>query len=243
MAFIEACVDSYASAKAAFCGGADRFELCGQLSIGGVTPSPALFEQIRRDFDLPIRVLIRPRGGDFLYSKEEAEQILREISLFRSLGADGVVIGALNREGDLDLSQMQSFLNCAEGMKVTLHRAFDVCRDAFSTLEQAKELFIDTILTSGQRKTAILGIELLKELRRAAGKVKIMAGGGVRADNIQVLKDAGIEWLHTSCRREIKSGMRFFNGEVCMGFAGIPEDSRFVTDEEEFRSCAKKAHN
>ena len=120
---IEACVDSYASCRAAYRGGADRLELCAHLVIGGTTPSTALFRQVQRDIPVKTNILIRPRFGDFLYSKEELEQMCEEIRMYRELGANGVVIGALTPDGDLDLDAMRRLMNCAGNMDVTLHRA------------------------------------------------------------------------------------------------------------------------
>ena len=243
MALIEACVDSYESCRAAYLGGADRFELCGQLLIGGVTPSPALFEQVKRDFPVKINVLIRPRGGDFLYSETEIEQICEEIKLFRALGADGVVIGALRADGSLDVENMRRFIGLADGMHITLHRAFDKVRDPLETLELAVSLKVNTILTSGQMPNAVEGASLLKELqRRASGRITVMVGGGVRADNLQILHEqTGISVFHTSCRKRVKSGMQFVRGEVNTG--SVPEDEIFVTDEAEFSRCARIVHS
>ena len=154
---IEACVDSYASCKAAYLGGADRLELCAHLVIGGTTPSPALFRQVARDIPVKINVLIRPRFGDFLYSEAEMEQMCEEIQTFRDLGANGVVIGALTPDGDLDMEKMRRLMDCAGTMDVTLHRAFDMTRDPFRTLEEAVQLGCKTILTSGQQKDALAG--------------------------------------------------------------------------------------
>ncbi len=244
MAIIEACVDSYRSAAAAVRGGADRLELCGQLSIGGVTPSIALFEQVRRDFPIPIRVLIRPRGGDFLYGKKEREQILREIELFDSYGADGIVVGALTEDGDLDGEFLLQVCERAGGGQMTLHRAFDKCRDPFEALKAAKSLGFDTILTSGQRPTAREGAGLLKELvLRAGEELDIMAGGGIGRSNIVYLHETcGINVFHASCKRPIKSKMKFLREEVNMGFANVREDTLFFTDEGEFSECSKIVH-
>ena len=161
---IEACVDSYASCRAAYRGGADRLELCAHLVIGGTTPSTALFRQVQRDIPVKTNILIRPRFGDFLYSKEELEQMCEEIRTYRELGANGVVIGALTPDGDLDLDAMRRLMNCAGNMDVTLHRAFDMTRDPFAAMEDAIRLGCKTILTSGQQKDPLTGAELLREL-------------------------------------------------------------------------------
>ena len=174
---IEGCVDSYASAMAAARSGADRLELCANLSIGGTTPSHALFRQVRRDCGARINVLIRPRFGDFLYTPEELEEMGEEIAAFRDLGADGVVIGVLTPEGELDTARLARLMERAVGMEVTLHRAFDMTRDPFASLEEAVRLGVTTILTSGQAGSAPAGKELLRELTaRAAGQSTLWRG-------------------------------------------------------------------
>ena len=144
---LEVCADSMESALAAERGGADRIELCGNLVIGGTTPSQALFEKIRKETSLKIRVLLRPRFGDFCYSQNEYEILKEEVKLFRRLGADGIVIGCLNPDGSLNMEQMQGLIAEAGDMDVALHRAFDVSRDALEALEQAKEPTIPELLS------------------------------------------------------------------------------------------------
>ncbi len=161
---LECCVDSVESAIAAAEGGADRLELCTGLIIGGTSPSLALFEQVKAYCDLPVRVLLRPRFGDFLYTDHEFRIIRREVELFGKAGAEGVVIGCLKEDGSLHMEQMRELMETAGGMKVTLHRAFDVCADPIRAYEQAWELGIDTILTSGQESDCVKGIPLLKRL-------------------------------------------------------------------------------
>ena len=142
---LEVCVDSVESALAAEAGGAHRIELCGNLMIGGTTPSPKLFEEIKKTSDIKIHVLIRPRFGDFCYSEYEYSIMKEEIKMFRELGADAVVVGALNTDGTLNLNQMEGLLSEKGNMSVTLHRAFDVCANPIVVLQQAIDLGIDTI--------------------------------------------------------------------------------------------------
>ncbi len=242
---IEGGVDSYVSAAAAVRGGADRLELCADLAIGGTTPSLTLFEQIKRDHDIPINVLIRPRFGDFLYDPWELDEMAGEILRFRELGANGVVIGVLTPEGDLDKKQMRRLIDRAEGMEVTLHRAFDMTRDPYASLEAAAELGCSTILTSGQARSAPEGVELLGELhRRAAGRIHIMAGSGVKRDNIrEIYGKTGIRTYHTTGRRGCAdSGMVYRKQEVSMGLPSLSEYELWRTDEEEFRACARIVH-
>ncbi len=243
---IEGCVDSYASAMAAVRGGADRLELCANLSIGGTTPSHALFRQVRRDCEARINVLIRPRFGDFLYTTEELEEMEEEIARFKELGADGVVIGVLTPDGELDGGRLARLMERAVGMEVTLHRAFDMIRDPFAALEEAVRLGVMTILTSGQAGSAPEGKELLRELTaRTAGRIDIMAGAGVNRTNIRLLHEyAGVTSFHTSARRgAADSGMRYRKKGVSMGLPSLSEYEIWRTDEEEFRACAQIVHS
>lgn len=242
---IEACVDSHASCMAAARGGADRLELCANLAIGGTTPSPVVFKQVRRDCDVKINVLIRPRFGDFLYTDIEMEEMCEEIATFRDLGANGVVIGTLTPEGELDREKMARLIACAGGMDVTLHRAFDMTRDPFEALEAAIELGCRTILTSGQAADAAAGKGLLKELyAKAAGRIDIMAGCGVKKWNIQEIHDeAGVVVFHTTGRKApLDSGMVYRKSSVFMGLPSLSEYEIWQTDEEEFRQCAQIVH-
>lgn len=242
---IEGCVDSYASAAAAALAGADRLELCANLAIGGTTPSPSLFRQVRRDFPVPVNVLIRPRFGDFLYSAQELEEMEEDIRRFRDMGANGVVIGALTPEGDLDAQVLNRLMDCAQGMDVTLHRAFDMTRDPLAALEEAVRLGMRTVLTSGQARSAAEGCQVLGEVfRRAAGRIHIMAGCGVKKENIRAIYDrTGIRIFHTTGRKgPVDSGMRYRKAEVSMGLPSLSEYELWRTDEEEFRACARLVH-
>ena len=242
---IEACVDSYASCMAAARGGADRLELCANLAIGGTTPSAAVFKQVKRDCDVKINVLIRPRFGDFLYTEPEMEEMCEEIKMFRDLGANGVVIGVLTPDGELDREKMRRLMDCAGGIDVTLHRAFDMTRDPFETLEAAIALGCRTILTSGQEKDVVTGKDTLKAVyERAAGRIDIMAGCGVKKWNIQELHDhTGIVVFHTTGRKDaLDSGMVYRKSTVFMGLPSLSEYEVWQTDEQEFRECAQIVH-
>lgn len=234
---LECCVDSTESALAAKEGGADRLELCANLVIGGTTPTLALFEQIRSQTDIRIHSLIRPRFGDFLYTENEADIICREIRAFRRAGAEGVVIGSLRPDGSLHLEQMKRFMDCADGMSVTLHRAFDMCREPFAALEQAKQLGISTILTSGQAPSCLAGIDRMKELVHAAGNdLTILAGAGINADAVRtLLSQTGLTAFHMSGKEIRNSGMRYRNPAVSMGLPGMSEYDIWQTDPENIR--------
>ena len=242
---IEACVDSYASCMAAAKGGADRLELCANLAIGGTTPSAAVFKQVKRDCDVKINVLIRPRFGDFLYTEPEMEEMCEEIKMFRDLGANGVVIGTLTADGELDQEKMRRLMDCAGGIDVTLHRAFDMTRDPIDTLEAAIALGCKTILTSGQEKDVVAGKDTLKAVyEKAAGRIDIMAGCGVKKWNIQEIHDhTGIIVFHTTGRKDpLDSGMVYRKSTVFMGLPSLSEYEIWQTDEQEFRECAQIVH-
>lgn len=242
---IEACVGSYDSCMIAARGGADRLELCANLVIGGTTPSAALAKQVLRDCPVPVNVIIRPRFGDFLYDEWEMEQMCWEIETFRSLGVNGVVIGTLTPDGDLDMEKMKRLMDAAGSLDVTLHRAFDMTRDPYKSLEDAISLGCKTILTSGQAPSAPGGMELLKELeKQAAGRITIMAGSGVKSGNIRDIHEkTGIVTFHTSARKGgLDSAMRYRKREVSMGLPSLSEYEIWRTDEAEIRACAEIVH-
>lgn len=244
---LECCVDSVESALAAAEGGADRLELCAGLIIGGTSPSLALYEQIRKYSDIPIRALLRPRFGDFLYTEHEFEIIKREVELFKAAGAQGVVIGCLTEDGSLNMTQMEKLMKAADGMQVTLHRAFDVCADPVQTYLQAKELGIDAILTSGQQENCLAGIELLKQLSTLQKEIngpKIMAGAGVTPDVIRTfLEQTDITSYHLSAKVTLDSGMRYRKEGVPMGIPAMSEYSIFRTDKAIVREAKKVLEN
>lgn len=233
---LECCVDSVESALAAEKGGADRLELCAGLIIGGITPSIALFEQIKRYSNIAIRVLLRPRFGDFLYTEYEFEILKREAELFRKAGAEGIVIGCLTKDGNLNMEQMKALMETAGEMKVTLHRAFDVCVNPVEAYEQAGGLGIDTILTSGQEESALKGIALLKELgriQREKGGPKLMAGAGITPEVIsQFLMQTDITCYHMSAKKLIDSDMHYRKEGVPMGLLEMSEYGIYRTDSE-----------
>ncbi len=237
---LECCVDSVESALAAAEGGADRLELCAGLIIGGITPGAALFEQVRECCDLPVRVLLRPRFGDFLYTGYEFRILLREVELFREAGAEGAVIGCLKEDGSLHMGQMKELMAAAGRMKVTLHRAFDVCMDPIAVYGQAAELGIDTILTSGQESCCLEGMPLLKRLcalQKETGGPRIMAGAGVTPEVIRrFLAETQITDYHLSAKKVVDSGMHYRKEGVPMGIPAMSEycilrtDSRTVAE-------------
>jgi len=207
---LEIAAASIASALAAQEGGADRIELCANLREGGTTPSYGTLVEARRRLHIPIHVLIRPRGGDFLYDEAEGEVMLRDIHACLQAGADGVVIGALNADGDIDVALCRRLIEAAGRLDITFHRAFDAARDREAALETIVALGCKRVLTSGGAASASQGAETIAQLvRQAAGRVAIMAGGGVSANNVrELVARTGIEDCHASAGGERRSGMR-----------------------------------
>ena len=237
---LEVCIDSVASAVAAEKGGADRLEVCANLLIGGTTPTPAFFEEVRRNVRLPLHVMIRPRFGDFCYSEEELLVMEEELRCFLRLGADGAVFGALTPDGDCDYEAMKRLRAAAGDLSCTLHRCFDVCRDPLATLQDAISLNMQTILTSGQKNRCIDGLALLKELQAKAGeKIDIMAGAGLQPTDIPALYTAcGITSFHLSGKKTVDSPMRHRNPDVSMGIPGRSEYLLDICDEARVHEAA-----
>lgn len=208
---LEIAANSVASALAAQAGGADRVELCAALELGGVTPSYAQIALTRERLTIPLYVLIRPRGGNFRYNDEETETMLRDIECCVALGCDGVVIGVLDTDGAIDASRCQALIFAAKKLSVTFHRAIDVSRDPLLALEEIIALGCERVLSSGGATSAIEGAAVLKQMvERAAGRIQIMPGAGVRADNVQALRAAtGATEFHASAKQVLPSGMRF----------------------------------
>lgn len=240
-AVIEICANSAESAVKAQEGGAHRVELCAGIPEGGTTPSFGEICAARRLLErTKLHVIIRPRGGDFLYSPLEQEVMLHDIRAAREAGADGVVFGCLTAEGDVDVPLARRMLAAAEGMSVTFHRAFDMCRHPREALEQLAGLGIARILTSGGEATAEAGIPLLRELvELAQGRIVIMPGCGVNAGNIRrIAEETGAREFHFSGRSSVESGMAFRNPRVSMGgTVRIEEYGREVTDPEKVRAA------
>lgn len=217
---IEVCANGAESALNAQRGGAFRVELCAGMPEGGTTPSAGEILAARRLLDRTrLNVIIRPRGGDFLYSDLETAIMMEDIRTARIAGADGVVFGCLTPDGEVDIPRMEVLMETAAGMEVTFHRAFDMCRDPFRAMDELIDLGCDRILTSGQRNTAPEGAGLLAELvRRAEGRIVIMPGSGITAENVRDLADrTGAVEFHLSGRAPVESGMKWRNPEVSMG--------------------------
>ncbi|MCB2298752.1 copper homeostasis protein CutC [Clostridium tagluense] len=236
MSFIlEVCVDSVESAMEAIKGGANRLELCSALIIGGTTPNINLFELIKEKTNIKMNILIRPRYGDFCYTEDEFEIMKRDIQMFEKAGASGVVIGILKPDGSLDIDRMKELIEVAEGMHITLHRAFDVCINPFTTLEEAKKLGISSILTSGQKNKCTEGRELLKELvEKSEDKIEILIGSGINSGNVEdVIRYTKSYAVHTSGKMEIESNMKYRKEDISMGFSILSEYIIIRTQSEE----------
>lgn len=259
MKVLEVCTGSYVSVLHAAEGGAGRIELCSGLGEGGLTPSIGLVRAAVAVEGPKKHVLIRPRGGDFLYSEAEQDIIVDDILEVRRAGVDGVVVGALTADGDVDEEACQRFIDAAKGeyvdfaegdleeafllppVSVTFHRAFDLCREPQKALETLVKLGFDRVLTSGQAATAEGGIALLRDLvRQAAGRIVIMPGCGVNPGNARrILDETGATEIHASARAPWPSAMRFRHPGVSMGTPGSDEYSTLETDVKTVRAIVE----
>lgn len=239
---LEITVDSLASARAAIAGGADRLELCSALAVGGLTPYAELLRHIRRESDINIRCLIRPRAGDFLYTGEEIQMMAAQMEDLRALGADGFVIGCLDADGNLDGRAMEPLLKAAEGAGLTLHRCIDVSRDPMETYRTAGEVGIDTVLTSGAAGSCLAGVETigrLLELRDSRGGPEVLIGSGVNASVITAFRTRFPQAcaFHMSGKTDVESGMVFRREGVPMGLPGLDEWHIPQTDVQAVRAA------
>lgn len=239
---IEVCAGSLQSALNAQSGGAKRVELCDNLYEGGTTPGPGTIELAREMITIRLHVLIRPRGGDFLYSKTEYETIKRNILFCKNLGCDGVVIGFLNADGTIDTRRTRESFELAGPMSVTFHRAFDMTVEPFGALDLLIEMGIDRLLTSGQKNKAIEGTELISQLVTRAGKhLVVMPGSGINAENIKwIQKITGAKEFHLSGQKPVKSNMLFRKEGIFLGgLPQIPEYEIAETNVEKIRNIVE----
>jgi copper homeostasis protein len=216
---IEICVEGVDGLVAAQEGGADRVELCASLVEGGITPSAGTVREAARRARVPFNVIIRPRGGDFLYSEAEFASMLDDVGAMRALGAAGVVIGCLTPDGEIDEARTRALVAAARPLGVTFHRAFDMTRDPAAALEALIRCGVDRVLTSGQRADAVDGIALLARLQQqAAGRIVIMACGALSPGTIgRVRRETGVTEMHFSAPVTTPSEMRFRNPALAMG--------------------------
>ncbi|PHI21283.1 copper homeostasis protein CutC [Lewinellaceae bacterium SD302] len=233
----EVCLEGVDGAVAAQSGGAQRIELCAALVEGGITPSLGTIQACRDAVDLDIMVMIRPRGGDFLYSAAELDAMARNIEACRSIGVTGVVFGLLNPDGSIDTENTADLKSLAGPLAVTFHRAFDVARDPFSSLDSLIQLGIDRVLTSGQAATVPEGKELIRQLvERADRCIGILPGCGIRPENVaEIINYTGVQEFHATAFTRLESPMRHRNEKVYMGIPGLPEYERQVTSAKEVK--------
>lgn len=235
---LEVCAYSLESCRAAKEAGANRVELCTAMYDGGTTPSAAMIRMARRiTGGMELYVMIRPRGGDFLYSEEEFFQMQEEIRFVKEVGVDGVVLGILQADGRVDCERTARLVKLASPLKVTFHRAFDMTCNSREALEDVIECGCFRILTSGMHNTALEGMRVLRELvEQAYGRIQIMAGSGVNATNARLLQGTGVDALHMSGKSVRDSAMTFRNPQIFMGgVPGIPEYEIAYSDKRKIR--------
>jgi copper homeostasis protein len=242
---VEACVDSVASAVAAEAGGAGRVELCDNMVEGGTTPSIGAITLARDTLGIPIHVIIRPRGGDFHYGRREIDTMRRDVAAVREAGAAGVVIGALRVDGTVDTGIAARLISEAGPLSVTFHRAFDLARDPIEALDALIALGVNRVLTSGQAPTAPEGAALIADLvRHAAGRIGILPGGGIRAENAAALVAAtGVSEIHVRGASTVESAMRARRHGIPMGRAYVPDEYRWeATTSEAIAAVVSALH-
>jgi len=241
---IELCVEGIDGFLAAQEAGADRVELCASLMEGGLTPSLATIRAAVKAAKIPVHVIIRPRGGDFLYSDAEFASMVEDVKALREEGVAGVVIGCLTPDGKIDEARTKALVEAARPMSVTCHRAFDMTADAHEALEALVRCGVDRVLTSGQRDTAVEGIAILKSaVEQAAGRIVVMGCGALDAGNIRTVRDeAGLTEMHFAALKTVPSGMAFRNPHVGMG--GTEKDREYeltLTDKDAVRATIAAA--
>jgi copper homeostasis protein len=243
---LEVCANSVQSAIAAQNGGAHRIELCDNLHEGGTTPSYGQIRTTLKNINIPVHVLIRPRPGDFLYSDWEFEVMKVDIDVCAHLGCNAVVTGVLNADGTIDKTRCAELVNIAKlaGLKVTFHRAFDLCADMFQALDDIIELGFDCLLTSGGKTTAIEGASKIAQLvQRAAGRISVMPGGGISEFNAaDIVHYTGATEIHSSARVRRRSNMLYYNDHIIVGSSYSDEYDRDETDEDRVKGIVLKAN-
>ncbi|XP_011164666.1 copper homeostasis protein cutC homolog [Solenopsis invicta] len=228
---MEICIDSLESARNAVEGGASRLEVCSALSEGGLTPSPGLIQQIRSFTTIPLYAMIRIRCGDFVYNPDEIEAMLYDLKILKDHHVNGFVFGALTPDCEIDVVACRKIISAAQSLPVTFSRAFDLTTDPIKSMELLADLGFERILTSGQRNTAVEGLELIKTLleKETSRKLVIMPGAGITKNNIRKIMESGAKEFHASAKRR---KMVIYNGanRVKMGIS--EDDFVNVTDKE-----------
>lgn len=236
---IEVCVENTDGLLAAERAGADRGELCASLFEGGLTPSFGMVEQALALARIPFHVIVRPRGGDFLYSDVEYAAMRADVRRLRELGVAGVVIGCLTAEGAIDEARMTALVEDAGPLAVTCHRAFDMTPEPIAAVEALVRCGVGRVLTSGQHATAEAGVAVIKAVVEAsAGRLIVMACGGLDATNIaRIRRETGAPELHFAAQKAVPSGMTFRNPRIGMGGTDLEREyTNWVLDEDEARA-------
>ena len=241
---VEACVDSVVSAVAAERGGARRLELCDNLFDGGTTPSAGMISAVKAAVRIPVIVIVRPRGGGFVYSQDEVSVMRLDIEAARMLGADGFAIGALTKDARIDVAQVRELMRHTGGLPVTFHRAFDLVRDQGEALEVLIRERITRVLTSGGAATALEGVESIAKLvGRAAGQIVVMAGGGVREETVQeIVHRAGVSEVHVRGTKPARTEMAGGNALKLRKALPSDEGAWEETDERRIREYVRLAN-
>ena len=229
---LEICIDSFASALAAKNGGADRLEVCSALALGGTTPGTSLLEQCVHELGMSSMVMIRPHDGGFVYSEDDLRTMIGSIKVAQSLGATGVVFGALTRDRKIDQAVCQRLLEAAGEMETTFHRAIDVATEALESLDLIEKLGFNRVLTSGQKPTAIEGSDLIQQMVQQSSSIRILAGSGINAANVrELVQYTGVREVHASA--SVDSSEAQSQGQVSFG------DDRRITSETKVRQIKK----
>ncbi|AUC84677.1 copper homeostasis protein CutC [Polaribacter sp. ALD11] len=227
---LEICANSYRSAINAEKSGADRIELCSELSVGGITPSYGLLKKVSEEISIPVHVLMRPRSGDFCYSDDEFQIIKNNIKLCKELGFNGIVSGVLNTDNSIDIERTSELIALAKPLYFTFHRAFDCVPNPKKALEILINLKVDRILTSGLQVKAADGIDLLKELQSIAGnQLIILPGSGISIKNVHLFRAAGFREIHTSASKISSDEKNIYFGN----------NSQTVSDSETIKEILK----
>ncbi len=242
---VEVVVDSVASARAAERGGAARLELCSSLIEGGITPAAGLIELTRAAVSIDIYVMIRPRGGDFCYDADEFGIMRADIAMAKRLGADGVVLGLLDVNANVDVLRTRELVALARPLGVTFHRAFDMTPDLSQSLEDICAAGVDRLLTSGGEQTAPQGGRVIAQLvKKSGGRIAVMPGSGIKPENARALvEQTGVREIHAGLRSSLPSPIAYRNPRISMGAAEGLEYQRFVVVEENVRRLCSAVAN
>jgi copper homeostasis protein len=242
---LEICADSVESAVAAEQGGAHRVELCSNLLEGGVTPSAGLISTVRNKVGIGLYVMIRPRGGDFCYSAEEFETMQQDVRIAKQSGANGIVFGILQENGDIDIPRARRLIENAHPLKSTFHRAFDMSRELNKSLNDVIDVGADRVLTSGGEQRVEDGISTIANLvKLASGRIAVMVGGGITPSNVpRIIEATGVREIHASVRVHLPSPMLYRNDKISMGLAKGREYQRVMVLKEEVRRLVESANN